>query len=153
MSSYFSCRRPCLVSSDGTVTPEEQKALDNAAALAATVRALQPSDAASGRMISGAPASYWLDLRDYDPSAAAMSIKAPMLIVQGERDFQVTMEEFARWRAALSSPFRSYPALNHSFVAGAGPSSPAEYQAVGHVAEVVVRDIGSWILSGTRREF
>jgi hypothetical protein len=78
----------------------------------------------------------------------------PMLILQGERDYQVRPEEFAQWKAALGSrrdvTFRSYPTLNHLFIAGTGASLPAEYQVPGHVAEEVVRDIATWIL-GRRR--
>jgi dienelactone hydrolase len=55
-----------LAAADGTISPEEQQGIDRAASLAETVRALKPEDAKSGRMISGAPASYWLDLRGYD---------------------------------------------------------------------------------------
>jgi hypothetical protein len=73
-----------------------------------------------------------------------------MLILQGERDYQVTMAEFAKWKAALGSrsdvTFHSYPALNHLFIAGTGPSLPAEYLVPGHVAEDVIRDIATWIL-------
>ena len=117
-----------LAVADGTISPEEQQGIDQAAALADSVRALKPEDAKSGRMISGAPASYWLDLRGYDPPSAARQVKAPMLILQGERDYQVTLEEFAKWKAALGSrrdvTFRSYAALNHLFIAGTGPASP-----------------------------
>jgi dienelactone hydrolase len=140
-----------LTAADGTISPEEQRVIDRAAALAESVRALNPEDAKSGRMISGAPASYWLDLRDYDPPSAARHVKAPMLILQGERDYQVTPEEFATWRAALGSrrdvTFHSYATLNHLFIAGTGPSFPAEYQVPGHVAEAVIRDIATWILA------
>jgi dienelactone hydrolase len=138
-----------LAAADGSVSPEEQQGIDRATALADSVRALTPADAASGRMVSGAPASYWLDLRGYDPPAAAKQLKAPMLILQGGRDYQVTPEEFARWKAALGSrrdvTFHEYPALNHLFIAGTGPALPAEYQVPGHVAEDVVRDIATWI--------
>ena len=41
----------------------------------------------------------------------------------------------------------SYPGLNHMFVAGAGPSTPAEYQQEGHVDAAVVRDIATWVLA------
>jgi alpha-beta hydrolase superfamily lysophospholipase len=140
-----------LAMADGSISSEEQLGIDRAAALAESVRALQPADASSGRMISGAPASYWLDLRGYDPPSAARSVKAPMLILQGERDYQVTPEEFAKWKAALSSrrdvTFHSYAALNHLFIAGTGPSLPAEYQVPGHVAEDVIRDVATWILA------
>ena len=99
------------------------------AAIAARVRALTAEDAQDGRPISGAPASYWLDLRGYDPPSAATRVKSPMLILQGERDYQVTMAEFAKWKAALGSHrdvrFHSYPALNHLFIAGTGRARPS----------------------------
>src|SRR4051812_1052021 len=136
-----------LAGTDGTVTPEEQKGIDEASALVESVRALKPEDAAGGRVIFNAPASYWLDLRGYDPASAARGLALPMLILQGERDYQVTMEDLARWKAALGSrrdvTFQSYPALNHLFIAGTGPATPAEYDVPGHVAEPVVRDIAA----------
>ncbi len=59
------------------------------------------------------------------------------------------MEEFARWKSALAATppatFRSYPALNHLFMAGTGKSLPAEYDVPSHVAEEVIRDIAAWI--------
>ena len=138
-----------LAAADGTTTAEEQAKIAEVEVLARKVRALQPEDARSNGRIAGAPPSYWLDLRGYDPTAAATKVKAPMLIMQGERDYQVTMEEFAKWKAALADrrdvTFRSYPLLNHLFIAGAGPSLPAEYQVAGHVAEEVISDIANWI--------
>ena len=138
-----------LTMADGTISTEEQQAIDGAAAVANSVRALRPGEANSGRMIAGAPASYWLDLRGYDAPSAAARVKPPLLILHGERDYQVTTDEFARWRAALGSrrdvTSRSYPELNHLFIAGTGPSLPAEYQVAGHVAEEVIRDIAGWI--------
>jgi uncharacterized protein len=138
-----------LAAADGKTSADKQQALDEVEALAGRVRALQPEDAKSGRMIGGVPASYWLDLRSYDATAAATKVKAPMLILQGGRDYQVTAEEFAKWKAALGArrdvTFHNYPFLNHLFIAGAGPSLPAEYQVPGHVAEEVVRDIADWI--------
>ena len=99
--------------------------------------------------ILGAPASYWLDLRDYDPPVLATKIEQPMLILQGERDYQVTMEDFAGWKATLSDrdnvKFKSYPKLNHLFMEGSGKSTPGEYQKVAHVAEEVLSDISAWI--------
>jgi dienelactone hydrolase len=143
-----------LARADSAISPQEQQAIDQAAAVADHVRSLKREDTNSGQMISGAPASYWLDLRGYDPPSEAQRVKTPMLILQGERDYQVTPEEFARWTAALGSrpdvTFHSYPALNHLFIAGTGPSLPAEYQVPGHVAEEVVRDIATWILAPRR---
>jgi uncharacterized protein len=51
----------------------------------------------------GAPAAYWLALRAYDARATAARLKQPMLILQGERDYQVTMDDFEGWKKALAS--------------------------------------------------
>jgi dienelactone hydrolase len=97
----------------------------------------------------GASAKYWLDLRGYHPLEMAKQLKQPILIIQGERDYQVTMEDFKGWKNSLSSrqniEFKTYPKLNHLFIEGEGKSTPDEYQKVGHVSEAVVSDIAAWI--------
>jgi hypothetical protein len=97
----------------------------------------------------GIPASYWLDLRQYNPAATAARIGLPMLILQGERDYQVTMTDFNGWQAALEGKAditcQSYPDLNHLFMPGTGPSTPAEYLTAGHVAEGVIEDIAAFV--------
>jgi hypothetical protein len=98
----------------------------------------------------GAPASYWLDLRDYDPAALAATLGKPMLILQGGRDYQVTVaDDLARWRAALADhadvTIKVYPELNHLFAPGSGPSSPAEYEAAQHVDATVIADVAGWL--------
>ena len=134
---------------DGKISPDEQRALDAAIKLAADVRALKPADPPIASPPFSAPSSYWLDLHGYDPPAAASRLKQPMLVLQGERDYQVTMNDQAAWQRALGSranvQLKSYPPLNHLFIAGSGPSSPAEYNQPGHVDESVVRDIAAWI--------
>jgi hypothetical protein len=74
-----------------------------------------------------------------------------MLIMQGERDFQVTMKDFGLWKSALASrenvTFHSYSSLNDLFIKGEGKGSPAEYHNPGNVAPEVVDDIASWLSS------
>lgn len=95
------------------------------------------------------PAPYWLSLRGYDPPAVAAGLKMPILVLQGERDYQVTMADFALWKTALAGrpdvTFRTYPKLNHLFRPGEGKCRPAEYEPAGNVAEEVVRDIAAWV--------
>ena len=139
-----------LAEGDGRVTPDEQKQIDAMDQLVKTVAALTPADAAKPASIQGAPASYWLDLRGYEPATAAKSLTQPMLILQGERDYQVTMaDDFSKWKAALDGKkgvtFKTYPALNHLFMAGEGKSLPAEYEKPGHVPVDVINDIAAWI--------
>jgi len=124
------------------------KQLENAKAIQANVKKLEKGDEDSPSLV-GVPASYWLDLKGYDPAAAAKKLGIPMLILQGERDYQVTMADFALWKAALGSSkgvvIKSYPALNHLFVAGEGKSLPAEYSRPGHVAPAVIEEIAKFV--------
>jgi fermentation-respiration switch protein FrsA (DUF1100 family) len=124
------------------------KQLDNAKAFQATVKKLEPGDEDSPAL-GGVPVTYWLDLKGYDPAAAAKKLGIPMLILQGERDYQVTMADFGMWKTAVGSAkgvvMMSYPALNHLFVAGEGKSLPGEYAKPGHVAPQVVEDIAKFV--------
>jgi hypothetical protein len=99
----------------------------------------------------GAPAAYWKDLNAYKPAAVAATLSIPMLVLQGERDYQVTMKDFEGWRESLKGrsgvTFKSYPDLNHAFMTGTGKSIPAEYQKPGKVAEIVIVDIAAWVKS------
>jgi fermentation-respiration switch protein FrsA (DUF1100 family) len=98
----------------------------------------------------GLPAAYWLDLRDYRPAERARDLGQPMLILQGARDYQVTVEDYEGWQQALAEredvTFKLYEDLDYLFVAGEGQSEPAqEYTTLGHVAAVVIDDIVAWI--------
>jgi dienelactone hydrolase len=138
-----------LAAADGSISPDEQNQIDEMSKTAAQIRAITPADAAAGTRVFNAPASYWLDLKGYDAPSAARALTLPMLVLQGERDYQVTMDEFARWKTALAGranvTFHSYPALNHLFQSGTGKSGPAEYDRPSRVAEQVVVDIAAWM--------
>jgi uncharacterized protein len=101
----------------------------------------------------GVPAPYWLDLRGYDPVGVAAGLGRPMLILQGGRDYQVTVaDDLSRWRAGLDRrpgvTIRVYPADNHFFFPGAGPSSPAELAAAQHLDPDVIVDVHDWLSCG-----
>jgi dienelactone hydrolase len=98
----------------------------------------------------GVPAVYWLDLKHYDPVTTAQTLTLPVLILQGGRDYQVTMTDFKVWQDGLAGhdnvTFISYPTLNHLLFSGEGPSTPAEYNQPGHVAPQLIQDVANWIL-------
>ena len=102
-------------------------------------------------LMRSVPASYNQDLDDYIRAAVEMakSLKQPMLIMQGGRDYQATTADFNIWKDALSSrtdvTFKLYPDLNHLFMTGTGKATPAEYEKHGTMAQSVVSDIGDWI--------
>jgi fermentation-respiration switch protein FrsA (DUF1100 family) len=99
--------------------------------------------------ILGAPKSYWVDLSTYDPVETAENLTIPMFILQGLRDYQVTMTDFTRWNTTFAGnpnvTLKTYPLLNHLFIAGTGPPTSTEYYISGHVAEQTVVDIAVWI--------
>jgi hypothetical protein len=112
---------------------------------------LSPSTA-DGELPFGVPATYWLDLREYDPATAAAALGKPILILQGGRDYQSTVaEDLAGWKAGLAGrpdvTIHVYDADNHLFVPGSGPSSPAEYEPAQHMDPAVIADIAAWLAS------
>ena len=137
-----------IASLKGTLTADDKKELEKVKQQIATIKALKPSSKDSSPLL-GAPPSYWLDLRGYVPAEMAKSLKQPMLIMQGSRDYQVTEADFKIWKDALSSrtdvTFKLYPDLNHLFMTGTGKATPEEYEKLGSVAQSVVSDIGDWI--------
>ena len=83
---------------------------------------------------------------------AAARLSVPILVLQGERDYQVTMEDFALWRVGLlhnpNASFQSYPKLNHLLQEGTGKSTPLEYDQASPVPAYVVDDIARFIRCG-----
>ena len=117
----------------------------------AKVEALDPNKPVAGEpaLLLGAPPAYWLDLHGYQPAAVAAHLPQRMLVLQGERDYQVTMEDLSGWQRALAGradvTFRTYRDLNHLFMTGNGKATPAEYERAGHVAAEVVDDIAGFV--------
>src|SRR5258708_674329 len=104
-------------------------------------------------VVLGVPAAYWYQLDTLRVTARARSLKTRMLILQGGRDYQPTMADFALWQRALAGrrnvTLKAYPDLNHLFVTGTGKATPQEYQGPGgHVAPVVIDDLVRWIGGG-----
>jgi hypothetical protein len=135
-------------------TADDQKQI---AAVEDSVKKIEGPDLKPGETITllgnVLPSSYWLDLRGYNPIAAAEVLNIPMLFLQGQRDFQVPpATNFDKWKTALAgrsnATLKLYPDLNHLFIFGTGPSLPQEYEKPGHVEEQVVTDIAAWISTG-----
>ncbi|MEE6259367.1 alpha/beta hydrolase family protein [Plantactinospora sonchi] len=142
-----------VVSHLAAVVPDQvpQSAVDTFTRQAALVDSpcLTPSTPATD-LPFGLPAAYWLELRDYDPVAIAAALGKPMLILQGGRDYQVTVaDDLTRWQAGLAGrpevTIRVYDADNHLFFPGSGPSTPTEYLQPQHVDPAVVSDIADWL--------
>lgn len=95
-------------------------------------------------------AAYWQSLKDYNQISTIKEVQVPILILQGEKDYQVTMEDYHLWQKAIKSnpriTMKSYHTLNHLFMENKGIPSPKVYQIKQIVPYIVINDIANWIL-------
>jgi hypothetical protein len=135
-----------LIELDGEITDNEEKRLQ---AMKDAINRIKNGEMKKGEILLGGPKVYWDDLKNYDAVETAKTLDIPMLFLQGERDYQVTMEQFEEWKSGLSDKenvsFISYPKLNHLFMEGEGKPNPDEYNTPSNVAEKVVEDMANWI--------
>jgi dienelactone hydrolase len=99
----------------------------------------------------GLPPSLWLELRDYDPVATAAKLDLPILVLQGGRDYQVTVaDDLPAWRDGLPhAAVKILEADNHLFFPGTGPSTLADYQSPHHVDPEALTTILNWLPTPT----
>jgi alpha-beta hydrolase superfamily lysophospholipase len=137
---------------DGTLSDEERTKLDEVQAQADRVDALTDADQGDLTPLLGAPASYWLDLANYDAFAQARDLGKPILLLQGGGDYQVTMnEDFLPWQQRMKAvdgfTTRSFSGLSHLFMPAGDPPGPNDYQKAGNVDAAVLNELALWIKS------
>ena len=131
---------------DGKIDEAEDKAIKDIEAAVGKIRqgGLKP-----GEVVLGGSKSYWDSLSGYDATATLAGLDLPVLLLQGERDYQVTMTDYGIWKQALQAKagatLKSFPGLNHLFMRGEGPPSPAEYERPSNVDIDVIQAIAAWI--------
>lgn len=99
----------------------------------------------------GLPVSYWQSILDYDQVATAKALdNTRILVLNGKRDYQVSLRNFDLWQASLGTKatFKAFDRLNHLFIAGEGQPNPQEYATPGHVSKSVLDSISTWIEGG-----
>ena len=133
---------------DGEVTGDEFETLESARVTAVDIEALQFGSDPSALLLGASPA-YWRYLVGYTPAEEALAIAAPMLILQGGADYQVTVQDYGQWRSALGDrsdiAFQLYPNLNHLFVEINGISTPKDALTPANVSQQVIEDIAAWV--------
>ena len=101
--------------------------------------------------VAGAYVSYWKWLASYDIQKAALEIAKPVLLLQGEEDYQVTMTDFDLWKEAVEGKENwrliSYPGLTHVFMPGQKSEGNGAYSRDGRMSDQVIRDIADFITS------
>ena len=113
-----------------------------------------PDEAAKAKKVGGGTTLYYFKEMG-QPTVADWLAKThkPMLIMQGERDFQVKASvDFAMYKELLGDrenvTFRLYPGLNHAFVPARFDSiaqAKKEFTPQRHIGPEVLDDIADWI--------
>ncbi|MBD3335601.1 MAG: alpha/beta fold hydrolase [Candidatus Eisenbacteria bacterium] len=102
------------------------------------------------RMILGAPAEYILDLEQRDVIGGAHRLDAPILILQGGKDYQVTEEDAQLLEQQLAAQgievtVKIFPELGHHFMPIEGTPRPEAYETPGRLDRRVVDHIANWM--------
>lgn len=139
-----------LANFDGEITTSEQVQINAYEQQVANIKALTKENAkeAAASQLLGAPAAYWLDLKDYDPIATIKESRAKILILQGAKDYQVTLSEYAKWQNGLSDKenvtYILYDNLNHLFMPSTVMSAD-DYTNLNYVDANVINDIYTFV--------
>jgi len=136
-----------LINVDGMVTKEEQVYFESIKTEMAQLDDLKSLDRET--LIMGAFPAYWAFISAYNPIEHAKAIDKKVLVLQGMRDYQVTMEDYNLWRETFEGSdlwtFKLYKSLNHLMISGEGKPSNEEYSNPGKVDSSLIMDIATWI--------
>ena len=110
-------------------------------------------EAKSKKVGGGTTLYYFKEMGEHPASMYLEKIEKPILILQGEKDFQATVEkDFEGYKHLLGEKenvtFQLYEGLNHAFVPsvyGNIMKAKQEYNVEQRVSEKVIIDIASWI--------
>ncbi|HEY4240070.1 MAG TPA: alpha/beta fold hydrolase [Kofleriaceae bacterium] len=101
-------------------------------------------------IVANLPRKYWDDLKSHDGITEAKKLDKPLLVMHGDRDYQVTDEDFQLWKKALAGKktvtFESFPGDDHPFLQGTGKPTNTEYFKPSHVDPAVIDKLSTWVL-------
>jgi len=101
-------------------------------------------------LLSGLPASYWVDLNLYNQVTVAKQLsKQRIFVAQGDADFQVSAADFNLWKAALGAKknavLKLYPELNHILMPQKEKSDLRQYEVPSNVPVTLINDLSGWV--------
>ena len=116
---------------------------------------LSDEEAKKKKVGGGTTLYYFKEMGEHTAEKYLAEIQKSMLIMQGEKDFQVKADkDFKAYQEHLSErkdvTFKLYENLNHAFVPsiyGNISKAKKEYNIEQHISEEVVEDIADWILT------
>ena len=101
--------------------------------------------------VQGVYTPYWKWLAEYDQLKMAEEITKPVLVLQGEEDWQVTMKDYGIWQENFGDKENwtmiTYPGLIHTMTPGVMNEASMNYTKIEKVDEKVISDIADFILA------
>ena len=115
---------------------------------------LSDEDAKKVKVGGGTTLYYFKEMGEHRAEDNLRKLEKPVLIMQGEKDFQATAEkDFLAYQELLAGKdnvtFKLYEGLNHAFVPsiyGQLMKAKQEYSVEQHIGKSVIGDIAQWIL-------
>ena len=116
---------------------------------------LSDKEAKKKKLGNGTTLYYFKEMGEYPASEYLLKLEKPVMIMQGEKDFQATLEkDFAAYKELLKDKknvtFKVYENLNHLFVPsvyGNIMKAMKEYKVEQHIGENVIKELADWILN------
>jgi hypothetical protein len=101
-------------------------------------------------ILDGTSPAYYLSALRYDEVATVRAVPQPLLLLQGDRDYQVTVaNDLDAWLRGLKGrsgvTVVQFPLADHLFLDGTGRPTPLEYDKPGHIDPKVTPTIALWI--------
>jgi uncharacterized protein len=133
-----------------------KKQIDGLASKFENIYDLSDEEAKSAKVIGKYMRAYYFkEMGEYPTVQYLRELEKPMLILQGEKDVQSSLEkDFGGYQEILGGKsnvtFKLYPNLNHLFmpaIYGDLLKVKKEYKVPQHVDQQVIKDISDWILS------
>ncbi|WP_161607169.1 alpha/beta hydrolase [Halovivax asiaticus] len=117
---------------DGELSDADEAALADVEALTERIRTLDIGDDEVLEIAGGRGRAFWRTLQAYDHTATAAGLDVPILLVQGGRDYLVTVEDdLPVWEDAIGDKsdvrIEVFDDLNHRFQSGDEPARPNEW--------------------------
>ncbi len=108
------------------------------------------TDVANDTVLLGISAGYQKSAKEYAGENFIDEITLPILVLQGEEDFQIFSDiDYKLWEDTLSGrenvTLKLYPTLNHLMMPSNGKNDVSEYQVKGEVSDEVIGDIAAFI--------
>ena len=115
---------------------------------------LTDEEAKKTNMGNGMTLYYFKEMGEHAASKYLTATQKPIFIMQGEKDFQATVEkDYNAYKELLADrenvTFKLYENLSHAFVPsvyGDIMKAKQEYNIEQHIGEEVISDIANWIL-------